>query len=213
MRWSPQRGQRSQISVRWQNERKRQTLIECRDVVRRSRRMKKNKVLTPDFNNERSGAQQSERSSHWKWAIEKLPRTAVSSGWLKFAYESEWVAVLGGESFPQFLEKSLSGLWRHRGTGGESTVGQGRAIAFTGSWVSRLLRSEWRGCVVGPPPRTRRCGKQFTGTKCRGQFSGSVREKSMTNPGGIGEVGRSFYTDFTDVFTKGKFSIWDNPPD
>lgn len=31
-------------------------------------------------------------------------------------------------------------------------------------------------CGTGPPRRTQRCGKQFRGTKGRGQFSGSVRE-------------------------------------
>lgn len=170
------------------------------------------KVWTPDFNNERSEAQQSERSSPWKWVIERLARATASSGRLTFAYKDKWVTVLGVSHFPNF-QKSLSGLWRHCGTGGESTIGQGRAFAFTGPWVSRLVSSEWRGCVAEAPRRTWHRGKQFAGTKRRGQFSRSVKEKSMANPGGIGEVGRSFYTDFTDVFTKGKFSIWDNPPD
>lgn len=47
------------------------------------------------------------------------------------------------------FQKSLSGLLRRCGTGGKSTVGQGHASAFSGSRVSRLLTSEWRGCVAG----------------------------------------------------------------
>lgn len=31
-------------------------------------------------------------------------------------------------------------------------------------------------CGTGPPRRMQHCGKQFRGTKHRGQFSGSVRE-------------------------------------
>lgn len=96
--------------------------------------------------------------SLWKWV----------GGWLIFPLENNKDAsiergagsgfhikvkmcdTLWGSHFLWFFLESLCGLWRHSspGTAGESTVGQGRAIMFSGSWVSRLLSWEWVGHVA-----------------------------------------------------------------
>lgn len=137
MRWSPWRGQRSQISASWRNERKRQTLIECGDVVRRWCGMGEKKVLTPDFNNERSEAQQSERSSPWKWVIERLARATVSSGRLTFAYKDKWVTQWCWEwvIFPIFRKVYL---WNWRRIYNRS------GARVCGSWSMSFQASELR---------------------------------------------------------------------